>query len=25
MKRKRAQVQQNEQYDPRFPNNVINI
>ena len=25
MKRKRAQVQQKEQYDPRFPNNVINI
>ena len=25
MKRKRAQVQQNEQYDPRFPTNVINI
>ena len=25
MKRKRAQVQQNEQYDPRFPSNVINI
>ncbi len=25
MKRKRAQVQQKEQYDPRFPTNVINI
>ena len=25
MKRKRAQVQQNEQYDPRFNTNVINI
>ena len=25
MKRKRAQVQQKEQYDPRFPSNVINI
>lgn len=25
MKRKRAQVQQKEQYDPRFNNNVINI
>ena len=25
MKRKRVQVQQKEQYDPRFPNNVINI
>ena len=25
MKRKRAQVQQKEQYDPRFSNNVINI
>ena len=25
MKRKRAQVQQKPQYDPRFPSNVINI
>ena len=25
MKRKRVQVQQKEQYDPRFPTNVINI
>jgi hypothetical protein len=25
MKRKRAQQQQNQQYDPRFDNNVINI
>ena len=25
MKRKRVQVQQKEQYDPRFPSNVINI
>ncbi len=25
MKRKRAQVQQNQQYDPRFESNVINI